>query len=196
MRRTAESTTCSLFLFFLSLLLASCGVESSSAGAAATEVAIDGGRPSITSSDGEIDPYGLLIEPEDFPGLGLRIESKVMGNLYQGIKSPKITLRGPDLVVDQWYAFVGDTETGLSLIESVRKDTAPEGIDIFDGSQLFPNSAIIRADHSTGQHITIFFNEGKVNVRVVIRGPVKIDDVIPFAEAARERILKNAGRLP
>ena len=144
----------------------------------------------------EIDPYGLLLEPEDFPGLGLRIESKVIGNLYQGIKSPKVTLKGPDLVVDQWYAFVGDPETGLLLIESVRRDTASEGTDIFDGSQLFPNSVIIRADHSMGQHITIFFNEGNVNVRVVIRGPVKIEDVIPFAERARERILKRAGKLP
>ena len=148
-------------------------------------------------AEDSIDPHGLLIGPEDFPGRELTVETRDIGNLFPGMRSPHIVLKGPDIVVHYHYAFINDAETALSMIGSVRADTTLAlGLDIFDGRHFFPNSAINRMDHSTGQHITIFFAEGNIIGRVILWGPVEIEDVVPFAEAARNKILTKSGELP
>ena len=186
-------TTLALSSAVLGLFI-SCGAEEKPPQTPEMEVAQEAGGQFTVES---IDPHGLLIEPEDFPGRDLKVVTRDIGNLFTGIPSPHVELKGPDIVVHYHYAFVNDSETALALIASVLSDyTRMDGFEILDSRDVFPNSAMNVMGHSTGQQVHIFFAEGAVVGRVVIWGPVQIDEILPFAEKARERILRKSGELP
>ena len=142
----------------------------------------------VGCSSDSIDPSGLLLEPADFPSQELGVESRSIGKLFTGMKSPKITMKGPDFTLIHIYTVFDDPERAKRTIPSIMGDYPPEGVDLWDTGELFAESVMVRGDQGAGQAVSLFFRDGNVVSRVWIRGKVKVVDVFPFAEKAREKI--------
>ena len=142
----------------------------------------------LACSGGPKPAAGLLLGPEDFPGLAVTATAPETAETTGLEPSVQVALTGPSFELLQTLVLFESEERALELIAGIKNDMAALGISQEPVGGFRDISGIDEKATLNGQPAaTLFFVEGAALVRLTVTGADRRSRIMELAESGRKK---------
>ena len=142
----------------------------------------------LACSGGPKPAAGLLLGPEDFPGMKVTASAPETAETTGLEPSVQVALAGPGFELLQTLVLFESEERALELIAGIKNDMAALGISQEPADGFQDISGIDETGTLNGQPAaTLFFVEGAALVRLTVTGADHRSRIMELAETGRKK---------
>lgn len=141
----------------------------------------------LAACAGAPDLEAMLLAPEDFPDLQLRVERTGSVDLEGGERSAETVLLGEGYKVYHSVVILQDTRRAQEMMEALKGNPDSLGAKVTEAPALGQDVLGVIRDRSGRNRRFIIFREDNLLVRVTLEGEGPAEDLVLFAQRAWEK---------